>query len=74
MAVRIRPTRLKFSLASRTTNSDRDYLGKSNMQKTQITWSLTDLRRWWIAPVRYRWMRSIGLAPARELTNFGDLK
>jgi hypothetical protein len=39
----------------------------------QMIWSLTDFRRWWISSARYRWARALGLAPARDLTNFGNL-
>jgi hypothetical protein len=40
---------------------------------SQMTWTLTDFRRWWTSPARHRWARALGLAPARNLTNFGDL-
>ncbi len=36
-------------------------------------WTLTDFRRFWTSPARHRWARALGLAPARSLTNFGDL-
>lgn len=39
-----------------------------------LLWSLTDLRYWWTSPARYRWTRALGLAPAHDLTNFGDLR
>jgi hypothetical protein len=39
----------------------------------EFTWSLTDLRRWWGTAARVRWVRAIGLVPARDLTNFGNL-
>jgi hypothetical protein len=40
---------------------------------SQMTWTLTDLRRWLTSPACHRWARALGLAPARNLTNFGDL-
>jgi hypothetical protein len=38
----------------------------------ELTWKLTDFRRWWTSPARYRWCRVLRLAPVRDLTNFGD--
>jgi hypothetical protein len=40
----------------------------------QIIWNLTDLRAWWTSAARYRWLRAMRLRPARDLTNFGDLR
>jgi hypothetical protein len=40
----------------------------------QITWNLTDFRAWWTSSARYRWLRAMRLRPARDLTNFGDLR
>jgi len=40
----------------------------------KLTWSLTDLRCWLASSARYRWLRALRLAPARDLTNFGDTK
>jgi len=42
--------------------------------KSKMFWSLTDFRRFWLSPARYRWMRAVRLSPARDLTNFGDLR
>jgi hypothetical protein len=39
-----------------------------------MIWSLADLRAWWDSPSRIRWLRALGLVPARDLTNFGDLQ
>jgi hypothetical protein len=39
----------------------------------ELTWTLTDFRRWWTSPARYRWCRTLRLAPQRDLINFGDL-
>jgi len=41
--------------------------------KSKMIWSLTDFRRWWISPSRTRWMYAAKIAPARDLTNFGDV-
>ncbi|MGA2511877.1 MAG: hypothetical protein ABSG27_16785 [Candidatus Acidiferrales bacterium] len=45
----------------------------TSQTKSQLTWSVVDLRRWWRTPARARWMRALGLAPPRSLTNFGDV-
>jgi hypothetical protein len=42
--------------------------------QTSLTWSLTDFRAWWGSLARIRWLRALGLIPARDLTNFGDLR
>jgi hypothetical protein len=40
-----------------------------------MLWSLADFRAFWSQRrLRYRWLRAIGLVPARDLTNFGDLR
>jgi hypothetical protein len=41
--------------------------------KQQITWSLTDLRRWWMSPARLRWRRAIATLQGTGRTNFGDV-
>jgi hypothetical protein len=41
---------------------------------SDLTWSLADLRRWLASSARYRWLRAVRLALARDLTNFGDLR
>ncbi len=38
-----------------------------------LTWSLTDLRRWWMSPARIRWRRTIVYLRGSGLTNFGDV-
>ena len=38
-----------------------------------ITWSLTDLRRWWMSPARLRWRRTVVALQGIGLTNFGDV-
>jgi hypothetical protein len=40
----------------------------------KLIWSLTDLRCRLASSARYRWLRALRLAPARDLTNFGDLR
>jgi hypothetical protein len=40
----------------------------------QMTWNLTDFRAWWTSSARYHWLRAMRLRPARDLTNFGDLR
>jgi hypothetical protein len=40
----------------------------------ELTWSLTELRRWLASSARHRWLRALRLEPARDLTNFGDLR
>jgi hypothetical protein len=40
---------------------------------TRLTWSLADFRRWWGTPARRRWLRTVRILCARDLTNFGDL-
>jgi hypothetical protein len=42
--------------------------------RSDFAWSLSDLRRWLGSSARYRWLRALRLAPARDLTNFGDLR
>jgi len=41
--------------------------------KTNVIWTLTDFRRFWLSPARGRWMRAVKLVPARDLANFGDV-
>jgi hypothetical protein len=43
------------------------------LMKSKTIWTLTDFRRWWCSGARGRWMRAVRLAPARNLTNFGDI-
>ena len=38
-----------------------------------LTWSLTDLRRWWMSPARIRWRRTMVYLQGSGLTNFGDV-
>jgi hypothetical protein len=39
-----------------------------------MIWNLTDFRTWWTSSARHRWLRAMRLHPARDLTNFGDLR
>jgi len=39
-----------------------------------MIWYLTDFRAWWTSSARYHWLRVVRLRPARDLTNFGDLR
>jgi len=39
-----------------------------------MIWTFTDLRDWWTSSARYQWLRTMRLRPARDLTNFGDLR
>jgi hypothetical protein len=39
-----------------------------------MSWNLTDFRAWWTSSARYHWLRAVRLRPARDLTNFGDLR
>jgi hypothetical protein len=36
--------------------------------------NLIDLRARWTSSARYRWLRAMHPRPARDLTNFGDLR
>jgi len=43
-------------------------------RRVQMIWNLTDFRAWWMSSARYHWLRATRLRPARDLTNFGDLR